>query len=448
MACDLAGGELVLDNSGIRVRPYEFTVESSKTRFSHARVKVSRKAGELIRDKADFREPCFLKISGHKQDRYYLAEDAVELKNDEAWVTLYDGMKVLDSGAINRNFHDVTLRHVVEYVVERRDDPFDVITTVVHPDLEEPIKVQNLRGEVFGQDNEGGGLLDEVADGIKESALSTLQTLSELQTRHKAKDTSIGFKDDTALSAIGKIENQFMVEFWLDAEGGLHYTPTSVVPSHAFVIGSNEQAIRLKEYNVTIKSGKVNRVRLKGKYRYLTPAPAQSSVPYQEVSMGMYAYAEAWVPGMPGSTDAPEDPVNIHEPVPLEHAARRRLLQHFMEHKSGNIVVNSAASQHKEGLAKISVGDTVLVRDEVEEHCHREVETGLFVVRGVTHRVNSRLGWETVVEVAGVPTEKIEQKSWLMNPKDNTRYEDIEDFLSDEELDWNRDQLEGQDGGD
>ena len=447
MACELSNGELVFDSSGIRVQPREVTIESSKTRFSHARVKISRKAGELIRDRADFGEPCFLKIAGYEQDRYYLAEDAVKLQNSEAWVTLYDGMKVLDSGAISRHFHDVTLETVVDYIFERKDDPYNVVTEVVHPDLEEPIVVQNFRGETLGQDDEDNRLRDRIGDAIAETVIGAMQWYSEASTGAEANDTSIGFREDTVLSAIQKVEQQFMVEFWLDARGRLHYKPASIVPTNAFVIGASERAIRIKEYNVVTRSGKINRVRLMGEYRFLNPAPAGSNIPFREVSMGMYAYAEAWVPGMDGTTDAPEDAVNIHEPVPLEYAARRRLLSHFMQHKSGNIVINSAASTEKRGLAKISVGDTILTLDEIEDFCNRDVETGLFVVRGVTHRVNPRQGWETIVEVSGVPGGRIEQRSWLLDPEDNTTYEDIEDFLTENQLALNRDQLDGQDGG-
>jgi hypothetical protein len=118
-----------------------------------------------------------------------------------------------------------------------------------------------------------------------------------------------------------------------------------------------------------------------------------------------------------------------------------------MNHKSGNIVINSGASKEQAGLAKITVGDTILARAEIEKFCKREIDTGLFVVNGVTHRVNTRTGWETIVEVSGVPSGQIKQKSWLMNPKDDTLYEDIEDYLSDEAQELNEDQLEGQDGG-
>jgi hypothetical protein len=447
MACELSNGELVFDKSGIRVQPREVTIQSSKSRFSHARVKLSRKAGELIRDRAEFGEPCFIKIAGYEQDRYYLAEDAVELKNSESWVTLYDGMKVLETGAISRHFHDTTLENIVDYIFERKDDPHNVVEEVIHPDVEEPIEARNLRGAIFGQDGEEEGLLDSIGDSLEKSVAGVIEWHHKVTTGAEVSDdTAIGFKEDTVLSAIQKIEAQFGFEFWLDSEGALHYLPASVVPTNGFVIGADERAIRIKEYNVVTRSGKINRVRLMGKYRFLNPTPDQSSLPYREVSMGMYAYAEAWVPGMDGSTDAQEEPMNIHEPVPLEYAARRRLLSHFMDHKSGNIVVNSAASEQKDGLAKISVGDTILTLDEIEDHCHREVETGLFVVRAVTHRVNPRQGWETVIEVSGVPSGRIEQKSWLMDPEDNTRYEDIEDYLSEGQLALNQGQLDGQDG--
>lgn len=447
MACGVSDSQLVLDESGIRIQPYEITIESSKTRFSHARVKVSRPAGELVKNSGKIGEPAYLTINGFQQDRYYFSEEAVKLKNDEAWVTLYDGMKVLESGAINRHFHDVTLRDVVDYVVQRRDDEYGVVRDIVHPDLEKPINVRNLRGFWSGQNNEGGGLLDDLADWIKKSTFDAAELVFELQTAVKLQDTSIGFRDDTALSALQKIENQFAVTFWLDSDGLLHYTPSSVVPTNAFVIGADEDAIRLKEYNVTITGSQTNRVRLKGKYRYLQPQPAQSGTPFRNVDSGLYAYAEAWVPGMDGSTLAPDEPVNIHEPVPLEGAARRVLINEFMTHKSGNIVINSGASLQQEGLAKVAVGDSVLALAEIEKHCDREIDTGLFVVNGVTHRVNTRNGWETIIEVSGVPSGKIRQKSWLMDPKDNTTYEDIEDYLSGDALELNQDQLDGQDGG-
>jgi hypothetical protein len=447
MVCGLSDSLLILDRTGIKVQPYEITVESNKTRYSHARIKVSRPAGELVKNRGEIGEPAYLTINGIQQDRYYLDEEAVELKNSEAWITLYDGMKVLDSGAINRHFHDVTLEDVVDYVVERRDDKYNVVRDVVHPDFEEPINVRNMRGEVFGQDNEGGGLLDDFADFVKESLIGFGGWLTELRTQVKAKDTSIGFKDTTALSALQRIEDQFLVTFWLDPDGYLHYTPTSVVPGHAFVIGADEDAIKLKAYNVTITGSKTNRVRLKGNYRYLAPQPAQSGTAFREVNSGLYAYGEAWIPGMAGSTHAPEEPTNIDEPVPLEGAARRKLLEEFMKHKSGNIVINSGASEQQEGLVKIAVGDTVLARAEIEAHCDREIDTGLFVVSGVTHRVNTRKGWETVIQVSGIPSGQIKQKSWLMDPKDNTLYEDIEDYLGERAQALNEDQLEGQDGG-
>lgn len=447
MPCKLSESKVVFSESEIEIRPYEISINSEKTRFSHGKVKVSREAGELVRDRGEFGETVYIEIAGHKQDRYYLDKNSVKLQNSEAWITLYDALKVLDSGAVNRHFHDVTLETVVDYVFERRDDPLGVINGVVHPKREEPVTVQNMRGAFFGQDDDEEGILDSINDAISNFIGDTLTVAAELHTGADVPDTSIGFTDETVLSCINKIEKQFLVEFWVDIDGFLHYTEPALIPTNAFVIGAKDEAIRLKEYNVATISGKVNKVRLKSKYRYLTPAPEGSYAPFREVSMGMFAYAEAWIPGMEGESDTPEDPINVHEPVPLEYAARRRLLSHFMAYKSGNIVINSVASSEKRGIANLNVGDTILTDDEIEDHCNRDVETGLFVVNGVTHRINPRQGWETVVKVSGVPKEGIEQKSWLMDTKSNTRYEDIEDYLTDQQEALNAAQLEGQDGG-
>lgn len=405
--------------SGLAVTPYEVTTRSGETEFSHTKLKVARRAGEVIASEALEFEPVLVKFNGTTQDRYMFHPEAVSLHNEDATITLYDAEKVLEEGSITKHFQNTTVRDVFEYIIDRRDDPNGVINGIWHPSN----SIEDFNVEDTGRLGQTGWV---------GAAAGMFTGLVEAAGHPEHDDTSLKLKKDTPFDAIKKASSQFALDTWVDKHGYFHYGLKGA-DAGALEIGPNNPGRRLKEYNVTVGSGKVSQIIYRGRYTYRTLAPASGPSRQKE---DLRSWGKAWLVDddgnrIPGRTIEPEDPIGAVNPKGVEDAARRALVQHYMGRKNGNIVINAGSSQDKSSLTKLAVGDFIAASAEIEEQCKRKIDSGIFVVNSVQHKLDRRRGWLVDVGVAAVPASDIASESWLEDPESNETWDDLNDFRSD-----------------
>lgn len=347
--------------------------------------------------------------------------EAISLHNDDATLTLYDAEKVLDKGTINKHFQDTKLREVIEYIVEKSQDPNNAIVGINHPSE----TVQDLSVHNGGQFGTGGwigsfyGYVTETADFFGNPEFA---------------NTSLKFKKITPFEALKKTASAFALQTWVDKDGYLNYGLRGMYPN-SYTLDTHGERGKIKEYNVTVGSGKLSQIILRGRYEYITNT--RESGPKERTSPNVYAYGKAWLVDedgnpVPGRTLEPEEPIGATNPDEVEDTARRHLLQHYMGRKNGNIVINAGASEDKPELTGIAIGDLLFASAEIEEHCKREVDTGIFMVQSVQHKLDRRRGWLVDIGVAALPASDIGSESWLENAKTDQKWDSVDDYpLSD-----------------
>jgi hypothetical protein len=380
-------------------------------------MKVSREDGQTIANRGDEYEPVLLKFSGSIQDRYMLHPEAVSLHNEDATVTLYDAEKVLERGTVNKHFQNTTLKDVIDFIVDRREDPNGVILGVKHPE-----------SGIGGAAVEDYGRLGQ--EGTVGDIANLLMEVVNIVVFPVVADTSLKLKDMNPFEALKKTADAFSLQTWVDQEGYLRYGFRGA-KTNSLVIGENHPEIRLKEYNVSVGSGKLAQVILQGKYDYIINTPDRKVKDLARPNV--YSYGKAWLVdedgnAVEGQTYKPDKVVPTTTPKEVEHSARRELILHYMGRKNGNIVINAGASTDTETLTKLKVGDLVAAQASIREHCDRAVDTGIFTVQNVQHKLDKRRGWLTTVDVAALPASDIASESWIENPENGTRWESVEEY--------------------
>jgi hypothetical protein len=424
MTCGLYGGiEVKFLKSGLSITPYEVQTRSGEHEFSYTKVDISREDGELISEQAKEYEPVLLKLNGHAQDRYVFRPEAVSLNNNNAKLTLYDAKKILERGTVNKHFQNTSLKDVINHIVRRTQDPNGVITKIVH-------------SHTNTSDIQVNGASRLRQEGIIGDAIKSITTMAGATFGIEVTDTSLKFKDMSPIQALNKAASTFSLQTWIDPSGGLHYGLRGANPN-SLVLGVEDEDAALKEYNVTIGSGKLAQVILQGRYNYITNDKATGVA--QNVAGDTYAYGKAYLVDedgerVEGRSDKPDQIVSASGPRNVENAARRALVNHYMGRKNGNIVINGGASTEKGELIDLAVGDLLATSAEIEEHCQRKVDTGIFTVQSIQHRLDTRRGWLIDVGVSAIPAADIDSESWLENPETDKRWDSVDDYAEDNNL--------------
>jgi hypothetical protein len=424
MTCGLYGGlEVEFLRSGLTITPYEIQTRSGQHEFSYTKVDITREDGELISEQAKEYEPVLLWFDDHVQDRYLFHPEAVSLNNNSAKLTLYDAEKILERGTVNKHFQNTTLKDVINYIVRRTQDPNRAIKGIAHSEtVLSDVKIKNPAR--LNQE----GLLGAALERITKAAAATYGV--------GITDTSVKLKDMSPYEALKKVSSMFSLQTWVDPEGMLHYGLRGV-SADSLVLGVEDGDAQLKEYNVTIGSGKLAQVILQGRYSYITNDRVTRVA--QDVAGDTYAYGKAYLVDengekVDGRSDKPDQIVSASGPKNVENAARRALVNHYMGRKNGNIVINAGASSEKGELTNLAVGDLLAASAEIEEHCQRKVDTGIFTVQSVQHRLDKRRGWLIDVGVAALPAADIDSESWLENPATDQRWDSVDDYAEDNNL--------------
>jgi len=416
VTCAIDGNiEIEFIKTGLTIEAYEVSTRSSSFKFSHAEAEISREDGERIDNEVVEYDPINLKIGGTIQDRYVFHPEAITLSRGSADLVLHDTEKILQRGTINKNFQNTTVRDVIDYLLERRQDPNGAITGVEHPED----SVQNLPIEDQGKMGRTG-ILGKVAGTI-----TNIDHSVGMKTHYEPVDTSVNLTDGTPHEGIQKVTNSLALQTWVDSDGVFKYGLQGSEREHV-VIDETDEGARLKEYNVTVGSGNISRVIIRGPYTITDDILIRAVLPENT-----YVYGQAWFEDdsgneIEGSTFEPNEIAKAHTLKGIRQAARRTLINHYMARREGNIVLNSGSTVNSEPLANLAVGDLVTASATINDHCAQTVETGIFKISKVQHRLDQRRGWITTLSVSGLPAEEVLTKAYKHNTELDKTWDEVD----------------------
>ena len=411
--CDLRDGlRIKFVSSGIEVMPYEMSIQNGVGQNSSVRTKLSRPAGELIDEDAERWEPVEVYVGGILQDTYIYPRDGMTLGREhetdtpeQSWLQLDGVGTILSQGIVNGRFDKITLEDVVQEIYDSSDK---VKTAIDGISVEDGDRTERRMGRI---------------DKIRDRSIIGIR-------RNLLQGAEGGFHFDklTPQQALNEVSETFGVTYGVNRENVL------VVGSAEFISQSNRHYIsgrsdvdyfKLREYTVSKTGSRIGRIVLNGKLKR-----HRQSVDGFTYSAHVMPVAEAWIPGSEGEELAIQQDFEIEDPGMLEDRAQSILLSQLTNHKFGNIVFNSGSSTQtgQAELAEIQPGDVFIVEPSQEEICGQRVHGGIFSANSVQHKMNERVGWETIVSVSLLP-QQMESKAVLYDPNRDQEYDSVNDAL-------------------
>ncbi|MFC7191847.1 hypothetical protein ACFQL7_20830 [Halocatena marina] len=433
MTCPFAEGVRInFVKSGIILQPRELDYRCERRFYSFAQAKLPREAAALVGEQVQAFEPVTVSINGQLMDRFYLPKDGVTLNESDGIVNLDDAHKILEQGALTKSFDNVTLKDVVTYIFEQRSDTHHAINQVkftadAGASTRSSQVTESFSDQIRGnQDVHYPGV--NVVEGIANTAGGIADAAYFAFTQdHLYDPAGFDFSDVSPRTALGRVEDEFGVESWVDMDGTLWIGHPESTPINKVDVSPSGLGLRLSEFNVTNDPVDVQRVVVRGAtdYRGLGGAFHLEILDTEKI----YPVGEAWVPGSSdGRVVTIEEPLRLRKQKSVEEAAKGYLMRHIMTNQSGNIVFNGLASQAKGTLAALSPGDIVGVASTSGNgHCQKKLNGGAFVVRRVHHQLSPQNGWTATVEVGGMPS-GIQSNSYIYDATNSQRYSNLEAF--------------------
>jgi len=442
MSCTLKGGPKVnFLSSDLTIKCRDLSTRSSHSRYAYAKIKVSLEDGEKIAKKSTQWEPVTVTINGFVQDRYVYPPKTLEIGHKEAWFKVYDARKILDRGVITNHFDEVKLKDVMNFIMDNRDDPEGAITgwKAVTGDVmqkEAQTLEQDWNEILNGKDAEqatgiSGFITEALAAFTKHAEFMTGTGRGTLVNTY----SGLTLEDDSPNSAIQKLEDTFSLDTWVDKDGILYIGKTEMAPrnSHLVTGAPSDTDYSMKEYNVTRGASSISGVRLTGKPTTSTEtggflfnlANPDSPTMLNPIAEAVIVDSAGELADGPIAT--PEEPVDIYELSTLEEAARNLLQQSFFQYRNGSIIFNGTQSENRKSLAKMAVGDRIVVGEAISEHCHTKADGGAYGIKEVQHKISPRQGWKITAEVVQL-SPPIESNSIYYDPADDSTYANMKTY--------------------
>jgi len=460
--CDLSESiTLEFLSSGIKIQPYTADIRARRRNYAHGNFELSEEAGELVAEELVDAEPVLVKFGGVPARRMYAPSDAVTFERDlggfvKAELTLLDARKVMSRGTFSKAWSAVSFGDAIEYIMNEVDDPEGVITSYGFVSKEDSDEVRRrLLGENQALEDvqeggskirfsvPGGGGIVTASEEVSTRILRFIDQNTGLDTL--SDDVFAGFDFDkvTPLEAMAQVTREFEENWWVEPDGSL-YIGTDGTRGQVVGTVAGNNSIALSRYSVTSDANRTNTVQVSGPYN-ATLELDESNTWLNAIDAGdklrakknIQLIAEATDPTIEGSAYAapPSEQKTQTTPEALERGALGLLSQRMMDQNSGSIAVNGLASSNVEGLAKLDIGDHIVIDDTIETRCDKDVLVGPFLVTSVQHRVNDRQGWHIELRVTRVPDyDSIETRSVFYDPTTDTAYEDLEAFQNDNKI--------------
>ena len=439
------------------IQPVEVDVRKKNVEFGKGKFELTEQDGHYVSENAAEAEPVMMTFGQWPVHRFVMPSiDSMEYHRNlegitKATLTLLDGRAVLQRGTINKNWERVELGNAVEYIVENRNDPSNVMSgeieysgvspTAERDDLdlfgpEAASVVPEALGLPLADDVESQGDITDIpiaGETLQDFAVGTFETIEDntsAEFSEEALFSGFEFNGISPLEALGRVVDEFNIQFRVRNDGTLVVGPPGGYGRVGFAAADSD-SLSISRYDVTQSSNQTDTVYITGSYTTTNFEREGfldvTAVDYDETQL--QAHAEATAPSIEGSAIRLEKS-NIQSLTNLEDVASWKLLSEIMQDTTGSIQFNGSASTNTAALALMDVGDWLFVApDVVESDCSTGVVAGAFIINEVQHKVGDTRGWKTTVEVSRItPANGIETTSYYYDPSTDQRFESLEAF--------------------
>lgn len=447
MTCDSLPGGLFFqfEQSGLAIEPEEVDYRSNKEDFAHCQFIVPEYIGDRIAENYKAAEPVNMIIDGHRSHRFYAPADMISYRRQmdkptRAKIDLLDAQQVLQRGTIEKTWDTATFGEIVDYIFTNRDDPYGVLDEYKFF-VEEDVVEQQFGDEDLALDpgrlasELTGGFVPDPSEVIENTftrptldfVASNVEQLEPVSDARYVEPSFEGVSPAEALNRAAQTMNQWVRA---DDSGTLLIGDFGGLPVTHVIDDSN--GIALSRYDVVSASNMTNAVRIIGgsSNRYLKQIDAEQ----RQQGGRLRPVAEASVPSISGSAIevSSEDSQAVRKMQKIStmrSAAVRLLLSELTSDAGGSLVINGMASNNKESLAKMEVGNQLAVNPIIQQLCEDLLTTGYFLIKRVQHTLNKRRGWKTTVEVSQTAQpEQIDTNVFWYDPRTEQTFDSLKSF--------------------
>lgn len=382
--------------SGIEVQPLTFETRLDDGMDDWGRATFTRQAADVIKDGIIDFEPVDIYAEDTKIWRGFVREDSITVSKTDGELTMYDPIKVLDYGYVDKEYQKVNLGDIVEDILENDvHDPHGVLTGTIYPEAN-PNTTKLQHGKFFGVGaNNGGGDLFELSAtsaGVEDAIRDITPFMSG--------DGNLDFREETPLEAFREIAEVWDVNVFTTKNRKLAFGfEDSLEDNHG--AGRGASLWRLRDFNVPKMQIPFGRVIVKG----TTPTFSDGNQDWSGAPMRFLKSVDpanryGWA-----SYENYEGPVTVMEytksedPATLQAVASRVLINKFINANQGSLTLDVLASDvGLEAIRDIRVGSYIMTQEN--DNCG--IVGGKFRINGVRHIYDPKKGWLAELDVVSV----------------------------------------------
>lgn len=432
MTCNLSHIKVNFVKSGLSFRPYTLDIRRSKqsgNTFDHAQAELKREAGVKIQDKAQSNEP--IKIIGTEGGdvlyRGWYRDDAATLGTTKSTLKIVDPRKILKTGTVDKEWGRITLQKVVEYIVNRRQDPHNVITGVEiaegkvdisklqHPTADFPLLPSFSRDRTYAFPKANNALTDLYKETVP----------------WNDGDGNFDFREESPHSALMQVCDTWETEFWVDQDGTLYIgNPARTIDIHGAGRGSKNWYI--SNWELPNNPEPLKAVVVKGKMDQKGGVDNNLEELWNVISNKKKFQTRA-AAGFLNNDNLSETLVlkgkrETADPEVLKNIARRKFLKQHTNGNSGSVRINAMYDNNisQSQYCNVDVGDAIMVNNiDTSEDC-QDIEEGLYGIYGLKHDISGDSGWEIRLDVNQIITDakNMQTKFWYFDPTKSDMTED------------------------
>jgi hypothetical protein len=431
MTCGLPDGiQINFTTSGVKVRPVSGDIRHKRRNFAAASFTLDENAANIVNRNAEPGEAVNVFINGVRVRRFYYPNDALTFKTDTSGSTiadllLEDPRYVLQRGNVNKEWGSARIDDIVSYVLAQREDPYDVITGYEY--LSEEVATAR-REESLSLRGNWGPFTEEI-NGFQTAVQNNTQDFLDAfgwEAAEENRTYSLDFNNITPLEAMRRVTADFETEWFVDPFGTVRI---GVDPGYGQVIGAfaDYTGVALSEYTVTSAGTRTNNVLIEAPSTVGTIA--ETDLRLRRRDNVVKVLAEASDPTVDGETKAFETRRIYHDIENAENAAVRKLVRTRMDEVEGSIQINGLASENKDFVAALDIGDVIYVDESVAGRCESAVASGLLLVNTVNHKISKNAGWTIDLRVSRyLQPSDIQSRSVLYDPLTDKTYSSLEAY--------------------
>lgn len=377
---------LHFQESGMVIKPLSFDARQTYMRDDYFRAKVHREAASHMEDHIVNLEPVVVRADGQAFYKGFVRSDSATVGHKEGSVEVYDPLKILENGYVDREWQKVELTEIAEYIYDQAVDPHGVLNG---------LRVTDDGGVKYQHDNlttRAEPLLG-IQDGIREF--------------FNIGDGNFDFRGETPRKALQQISNVY--NFMIFTDEGQNLTlgfPDQIATMHE--AGRRDQIWRMRDFNVPLRQDPFGKVIVKGYTPMFGNGEtgggsslldwANLPIHFLSQAMGTNLYAYAKMDGYDGEPTLMEYTKSNNADT-LKNVARGMIIKKYQENNSGTVTIDVLASNTgMDDLTGFKVGDYLTT----EENPRCKIRGDTFRVNGIRHQWGPDVGWKMTVDVVGL----------------------------------------------